>query len=593
MAKGKKRPAELPEYGTVMMKGVQYYRTRITDADGKRVAIYGLTREELYDRVEDAQKKIAEVVFHRENPTVEEYCEKWLLMRSGTVRTNTLEGYARMVNRYIVGPIGQMYMDEVTTDDLRLLMVPLSKGSSGMYGQLNMLIKNIFNSAEESKVIKENPSKTICARGGKPAKRREALTDEQTAILLDSIHELPPYVFVMIGLYAGLRREEILGLKWDCVFLDEKTPYDSDPSKATDFMEHLRRSFHYTIDHLGPHKLPLIGRADWNDCLNLNCFSSEPGESFQTTGPSEGPVAESVFIAGMFVKYGKEFEELCERTGHTELAKEAGKAVDEMYQAVLDNGWDGEWFLRAYDAQSEKVGSKECEEGKIFIEPQGFCVMAGIGKEEGIAEKALDSVNELLETKYGIMILQPAYTRYHLELGEITSYPPGYKENAGIFCHNNPWISIAETVLGRGNRAFEVYRKICPSYIEEISDIHRTEPYVYSQMIAGADAPGFGEAKNSWLTGTAAWTFINLSQALLGILPGYDGLIVDPCLPETFGDFKVNRHFRGADYHIEIHKPKGVQKGVRWIEVDGERINGNQIPMVNGRNEYHVIVQMG
>ena len=214
MAKGKKCPAELPEYGTVMMKGVQYYRTRITDADGKRVAIYGLTREELYDRVEDAQKKIAEVVFHRENPTVEEYCEKWLLMRSGTVRTNTLEGYARMVNRYIVGPIGQMYMDEVTTDDLRLLMVPLSKGSSGMYGQLNMLIKNIFNSAEESKVIKENPSKTICARGGKPAKRREALTDEQTAILLDSIRELPPYVFVMIGLYAGLRREEILGLKF-------------------------------------------------------------------------------------------------------------------------------------------------------------------------------------------------------------------------------------------------------------------------------------------------------------------------------------------------------------------------------------------
>ena len=379
----------------------------------------------------------------------------------------------------------------------------------------------------------------------------------------------------------------------DYSILDEMVAFDCHMEKAAPLFEHLRRSFEYSRTHLGPHKLPLIGRADWNDCLNLNCFSNEPGESFQTTGPSEGPVAESVFIAGMFVKYGKEFEELCERTGHTELAKEAGKAVDEMYQAVLDNGWDGEWFLRAYDAQSEKVGSKECEEGKIFIEPQGFCVMAGIGKEEGIAEKALDSVNELLETKYGIMILQPAYTRYHLELGEITSYPPGYKENAGIFCHNNPWISIAETVLGRGNRAFEVYRKICPSYIEEISDIHRTEPYVYSQMIAGADAPGFGEAKNSWLTGTAAWTFVNLSQALLGILPGYDGLIVDPCLPETFGDFKVNRHFRGADYHIEIHKPKGVQKGVRWIEVDGERINGNQIPMVNGRNEYHVIVQMG
>ena len=291
----------------------------------------------------------------------------------------------------------------------------------------------------------------------------------------------------------------------DYSILDESTPYDSDPSKATDFMEHLRRSFNYTINHLGPHGLPQIGRADWNDCLNLNCFSEEPGESFQTFGPSEGPNAESVFIAGMFVKYGKEFEELCRRTGHEELAAEAEKAVDEMYQAVLDAGWDGKWFLRAYDAQSEKVGSKECEEGKIFIEPQGFCVMAGIGKEEGLAEKALDSVHERLETKYGVMILQPAYTRYHLELGEITSYPPGYKENAGIFCHNNPWISIAETVIGRGDRAFEIYRKICPSYIEEISEIHRTEPYVYSQMVAGADAPRFGEAKNSWLTGTAAW----------------------------------------------------------------------------------------
>ena len=219
--------------------------------------------------------------------------------------------------------------------------------------------------------------------------------------------------------------------------------------------------------------------------------------------------------------------------------------------------------------------------------------MAEIGKEDGLAEKALDSVQKHLETKYGIMLLQPAYTRYHLELGEITSYPPGYKENAGIFCHNNPWISIAETTIGRGDRAFEIYRKICPSCIEEISDIHRTEPYVYSQMVAGADAPRFGEAKNSWLTGTAAWTFVNLSQALLGIQPEYDGLTVDPCLPGSFGDFTVERHFRGAEYHIEIHKPTGVQKGVSWIELDGQKITGNQIPLISGKKEYHVIVQMG
>ena len=379
----------------------------------------------------------------------------------------------------------------------------------------------------------------------------------------------------------------------DYGILDEPVPFDCKKGSEVPLFEHLNKSFHYTATHLGPHKLPLIGRADWNDCLNLNCFSSEPGESFQTTGPSEGPVAESVFIAAMFVKYGKEFKEICLRTGHKDLAKEAESAVADMYQAVLDAGWDGEWFLRAYDSQSAKVGSKECEEGKIYIEPQGFCVMAEIGKEEGLAEKALDSVHKHLETKYGIMILQPAYTRYHLELGEISSYPPGYKENAGIFCHNNPWISIAEAVLGRGDLAFDVYRKICPSYIEEISDVHRTEPYIYSQMVAGADAARFGEAKNSWLTGTAAWTFVNLSQALLGIQPEYDGLAVNPCLPKNFGDLKIKRHYRDAEYYIDIRKPDGVEKGVAWMEVDGEKIAGNQIPLIPGRKEYHVTVQMG
>ena len=379
----------------------------------------------------------------------------------------------------------------------------------------------------------------------------------------------------------------------DYGILDEPVPFDCKKGSEVPLFEHLNKSFHYTATHLGPHKLPLIGRADWNDCLNLNCFSSEPGESFQTTGPSEGPVAESVFIAAMFVKYGKEFKEICLRTGHEDLAKEAESAVADMYQAVLDAGWDGEWFLRAYDSQSAKVGSKECEEGKIYIEPQGFCVMAEIGKEEGLAEKALDSVHKYLETKYGIMILQPAYTRYHLELGEISSYPPGYKENAGIFCHNNPWISIAEAVLGRGDLAFDVYRKICPSYIEEISDVHRTEPYIYSQMVAGADAARFGEAKNSWLTGTAAWTFVNLSQALLGIQPEYEGLTVNPCLPKNFGDLKIKRRYRDAEYYIDIRKPDGVEKGVAWMEVDGEKIAGNQIPLIPGRKEYHVTVQMG
>ncbi|MBO5617020.1 MAG: glycosyl transferase, partial [Pseudobutyrivibrio sp.] len=310
----------------------------------------------------------------------------------------------------------------------------------------------------------------------------------------------------------------------DTSILKEMVPYDNDMSVATTLMEHLKRSFDYIVNHKGPHDLPLIGRADWNDCLNLNCFSEHPGESFQCFGPSEGPVAESVFIAGMFVKYGREYADLCKLMGDNAEADRVLAEVDKMIKAIEKDGWDGDWFVRAYDAYSHKVGSKECDEGQIYIEPQGMCVMAGVGIEDGNAKKALDSVKEKLDTKYGVMILQPAYTRYHLELGEITSYPPGYKENAGIFCHNNPWISIAETCIGRGDRAFEVYKKTCPSYIEDISEIHRTEPYVYSQMVAGADAKFHGEAKNSWLTGTAAWTFTNISQYILGIYPTLEGL---------------------------------------------------------------------
>ncbi|MCI5515868.1 glycosyl transferase [Roseburia sp. MUC/MUC-530-WT-4D] len=364
----------------------------------------------------------------------------------------------------------------------------------------------------------------------------------------------------------------------DYSILDEMTPYDSDPSKATDFMEHLRRSFNYTVKHLGPHGLPQIGRADWNDCLNLNCFSEEPGESFQTFGPSEGPNAESVFIAGMFVKYGKDYVEICKHRGLDAEAKEAEEAIHKMEATVLDAGWDGEWFLRAYDHYKNKVGSKECEEGKIFIEPQGFCVIAEIGLKEGNCLKAMQSVEKYLDTKYGIVLLQPAYHRYHVELGEISSYPPGYKENAGIFCHNNPWISIAETVVGRGNRAWQVYTRTCPAYIEDISEIHRTEPYVYSQMIAGKDAPNFGEAKNSWLTGTAAWTFLDVSQYILGIRPDYDGLVIDPCIPSHMDGFTAKREFRGVTYHITVKNPSHVEKGVAKTIVDGKEIAGNMIP---------------
>ena len=374
----------------------------------------------------------------------------------------------------------------------------------------------------------------------------------------------------------------------DFSILDESVPFDNDEATCVPLFEHLTRSFEYTVTHKGPHGLPQIGRADWNDCLNLNCFSDTPGESFQTTGPSEGPIAESVFIGGMFVRYGKDYAKLCAHRGLLDKAEAAMTEVQKMEQAVLDAGWDGEWFLRAYDAKGQKVGSHECEEGKIFIEPQGFCVLAGIGVKEGKAEKALASVEKHLDTKYGIRILAPSYSHYYLNLGEISSYPPGYKENGGIFCHNNPWVSIAETVLGHGTRAFDIYKKTCPAYIEDISEIHCTEPYVYSQMVAGSDAKYFGQGKNSWLTGTAAWTFVNISQHILGICPDYDGLRIDPCVPKDFGSYTVSRRFRGAMYRIHISNPDHVEKGIRKLTVNGKEISGNLIPITEGVTEYEV-----
>ena len=374
----------------------------------------------------------------------------------------------------------------------------------------------------------------------------------------------------------------------DYSILDEMTPFDCNKENTAPLMEHLRRSFNFTTTHLGPHNLPLIGRADWNDCLNLNCFSTVPGESFQTTGPSEGPVAESVFIAGMYVKYGRDYEAICRHLGLDDEADAVCNHVNDMIKAVTESGWDGEWFLRAYDAAGEKVGSHECKEGQIFIEPQGFCVMAGIGTDNGLAVRALRSVEEKLDTKYGIVLLQPAYTSYHPELGEITSYPEGYKENAGIFCHNNPWISIAETVVGHGNRAFDVYKKICPAYLQDVSDLHKTESYVYSQMIAGIDAAHFGEAKNSWLTGTAAWTFTNISQYILGIRPEFDGLCIDPCIPDYMKEFSVKRTFRGAEYNIHIDNPSGSQKGLKSLIVNGKSVEGNIIPYDENIKKYDV-----
>ncbi len=363
----------------------------------------------------------------------------------------------------------------------------------------------------------------------------------------------------------------------DWSILDEAVPYDNNVATATPLYDHLQRSFRYTLDRLGPHGLPLIGRADWNDCLNLNCFSEEPGESFQTTTNRAGQVAESVFIAGLFVLAAKELADIADHLQRCDEAKLYRAEADRMEETIGAHGWDGDWFLRAYDAFGGKIGSHECDEGRIFIESNGMCVMASIGLTDGRAEKALAAVHEHLATPHGIVLQQPAYSRYYVHLGEISSYPPGYKENAGIFCHTNPWIMIAEALVGHGDQAHDYYLRINPSGREAISEVHRCEPYVYAQMIAGRDAATHGEAKNSWLTGTAAWNFAAITQYILGIHPTLDGLQIAPVIPTDWPGFTARRVYRGVTYHIGVKRAdKGNHVSLR---VNGQAVEGNVVPL--------------
>jgi cellobiose phosphorylase len=365
----------------------------------------------------------------------------------------------------------------------------------------------------------------------------------------------------------------------DWAFLQERVPFDNDPADSATLLDHLGRSFRHVLENLGPHGLPLIGHADWNDCLNLNCFSTDPNESFQTATSRDGRTAESVFIAGMFVLIGREYAEICRRSGRAEEATAVEDAVSRMRAAVLAHGWDGEWFLRAWDDEGHKVGSRECEDGQIYVESNAFCAMAEIGAEKGLPAVALDSVAARLATPHGLVLLDPPYRRYHVELGEVSSYPPGYKENGGVFCHNNPWIMIAECLAGRPEKAFDYYCRIAPAWRDGIQELHRMEPYVYSQMIAGRGSPRHGEAKNSWLTGAAAWNFIAVSQWILGVRPEYDGLRIEPCLPRSFARVEITRVFRGCTYRISVRNTG--------------RARGRQVLMVRGSPHASPVVAPG
>lgn len=392
----------------------------------------------------------------------------------------------------------------------------------------------------------------------------------------------------------------------DWSILDEMVPYDNDMSKAQPMLEHLKVSFYRIVNNLGPHGLPLAMRADWNDCINLSCFSDTPGESFQTyTNPkfkAEGgysKIAESVFVASLFTFVGPNYVGILNHVGKKDEAAKAQAEIDKMKKVMMESAWDGNWFIRAYDANGEKMGSKDCEESKIFIEPQGFAIMSDIDKDA--TEKTLKAIDENLNCEFGLVLNYPAFTKYHVQYGEISTYPQGYKENGGIFTHNNAWIICAAAYAGKGDQAFKYYSEIAPSYTEETSDIHKTEPYVYGQMIGGKEAgsdignggKNYGQGKNSWLTGTAAWNMVAISQYILGIKPDFDGLMVNPSIPSSWDGFKATRLFRGAKYNITIKNPNHVCKGVKSLVVDGKAIDGCVVPFVEGKKEVNVEITLG
>jgi cellobiose phosphorylase len=363
----------------------------------------------------------------------------------------------------------------------------------------------------------------------------------------------------------------------DTSILKEACGYADKPGSTGTLLHHIETSIAYTLKNRGPHGLPLIGHADWNDCLNLNCFSKEPNESFQCTGDIAGSQAESVMIAGLFLYAARDLAALYRFLGREDDAQRVDGHYAGMLNTIETTAWDGGWYKRAFDAAGQPVGSKSCKEGKIYIESQAWCVLGGAGQTNGRARKALAAVDKHLYRRgLGCALQYPPYSTYHLELGEVSSYPPGYKENAGVFSHNNTWIHIGWALFGEGEKALDYYLSICPSAKKD-HDVYRSEPYVYAQMTASQFSPTPGEAKNSWLTGTAAWSFVVASQYILGVRPDFGGLRIDPCIPRKWKSFTVTRIFRGVTYTIAVKNPKGVSKGVKSLVIDGRKVSGNVI----------------
>jgi cellobiose phosphorylase len=365
----------------------------------------------------------------------------------------------------------------------------------------------------------------------------------------------------------------------DLRFLEEVIPfYDKDrlgnALGAGTVLEHLERGLAFTRGDLGQHGLPLLGFADWNDTVNLPAG------------------AESLFTANLYGKALLEIVDLMGHLGRENTADEYRAAYDEMRIRVEKVAWDGEWYVRYFDARGEPLGSHANIHGQIYLNAQLWAVISGFASLQR-GRQAMDSVYKRLNTKYGIKLSAPGFDGYDPKLGGVTTYPPGAKENGGIFLHPNPWAMIAETILGGGDRAYQYYSQINPASRNETIEVYECEPYVYAQNILGDEHPQFGLARNSWLSGTASWCYQAATQWILGIRPEYDGLRVDPCIPSGWDGFSVARRFRGRMLRVTVHNPQHVCRGVVKMSVDGGIVAGNLIPSDLDDGEHRVEVWLG
>lgn len=388
-----------------------------------------------------------------------------------------------------------------------------------------------------------------------------------------------PHFYSDDHLWGVLAVCEYLKETGDFDFLKKEVPYyekdkQENPLETGTVWGHLKRAIHFTQDNTGAHGLPLLGFADWNDTVNLPAG------------------AESLFTANLFGCALNEMIALAKQLGKNKTEKKFKKFYQKMKSSVNQTAWDGDWYVRYFDPQGNPIGSKQNEQGQIFSNAQSWAVLSGFAPEER-ALSALDSVFEMLNTTNGIKLSTPGYNGFDPEKGGVTTYPPGAKENGGIFLHANPWVMIAEIKLGRGKRAYDYYRQINPAAKNDQIDVFECEPYVYPQNILGDEHPQFGLARNSWLTGTASWAYQAALKFILGVRPEFEGLRIDPCIPEDWDGFSVTRKFRGASYAIRVQNPNHVSKGVASMTVDGKGFHGMVLPIFCDGGEHDVVVVLG